>query len=220
MKLLLSLLITCLCLGCDAEIEAEAESVAERYIKITNNCSEDLWTHQLNLPGHDADTSIPKGTSVEFKVGDGSFPSISIWPKVGCDKTGQNCTWGQAWNPCSNPISPGCQPNSMPEFELTFDARDTGRVWVDLSLVNGYSEPQFKIIPLATDVGQGNCKIADCTGLTEKTCPQAEDLSMGGKYPDYKSVDLRYSMPREFLGSSALCLRHDPHTSGAAYPFP
>ncbi len=144
-------------------------------LRVTNNCSEDLWVQQLNLPGNDTVIHIPKKTSHDYVVPDGGTTSTRLWPKTKCDATGKNCQTGQSQAPCP---SKGCQPPFESKAEFTFGdlADPSARTAYDISFVDGYTLP-ISIIAKGSDAGTGNCQTLDCSGMVLSKCPTDDNLA-------------------------------------------
>jgi hypothetical protein len=70
--------------------------------------------------------------------------AFRVWPKTGCDSSGQNCNTGQQLEPCPNNI---CQPpiDSLWEGTFNYDPTDSTKpgdsTSFDTSLVAGLRFP-------------------------------------------------------------------------------
>lgn len=108
---------------------------AGRNIEIWNKRPTPIWI-QSNLKGREI-VKIDATTSAKYEIDDAGWDSGMLWPKTGCDETGQNCLFGQSREPCP---AGGCQPPAETKIEFTFSAIDNqGHTFYDISLVDGYS---------------------------------------------------------------------------------
>lgn len=71
---------------------------ALRYIDIGNKHTATLWI-QSNLQGHEL-VKIDAGKTVRYEIPDSGWISGMMWPKIGCNNSGQNCIFGQSQPPC------------------------------------------------------------------------------------------------------------------------
>lgn len=76
---------------------------ALRYIDVGNKYTATLWI-QSNLKGREL-VRIDASKTVRYDIPDSGWVSGIMWPKIGCDASGQNCLFGQSQPPC--PIG-GC----------------------------------------------------------------------------------------------------------------
>ncbi|MFO0696516.1 MAG: carbohydrate-binding protein [Polyangiales bacterium] len=170
-------------------------------LRVRNNCGETLWLDQsTNVPGTRG-RRIDPGECYDVPVPDTALASTRFWPRTGCDANGDNCTTGQSSGPC--PAS-GCQPPIESKFEVTWaDPRTCAPqgapascvTWYNTSQVDGYTLP-FRVTPRGPGANEPGCVPSDCGGLELSQCPSAEDLSEGGRFPQYAAVDLRVMDPR------------------------
>lgn len=110
-----------------------------RVIEINNRNNFNIWIQTLT------NNNGPPLTGV-FVIGPGQRKTIDIsdagwagrlWPKIGCDQSGENCQFGQSSPPCP---AGGCQPPADTKVEFNFPPSNSpGRTFYDLSLVDGYS---------------------------------------------------------------------------------
>lgn len=173
-------------------------------LRVTNNCSEDLWVQQLNLPG-DANVFVAAGKSYDYSVPDGGTPSVRVWPKTKCDSNGENCQTGQSQAPCP---SSGCQPPFESKAEFTFgDITDASATTTyDISFADGYTLP-VSILAKGVNVGEDACQILDCSGLTLDQCPSSDDLA------GTTGADLRV---KDSLGKTIACIGPCQYTTQPA----
>jgi hypothetical protein len=76
------------------------------------------------------------------------------------------------------------------------------KTFYNLSLVDGFTLP-FIVIPKGGGAGEPGCDVSDCTNLTLDHCPGAEDMSGGGQFGNFASVDLR---AKDASGRAIACL--------------
>lgn len=159
-----------------AETPPAPEPATPVNFTITNNCSMDVWMAFTPNAGSDP---LPDGI-VKITASGGSHgysvPTTGwagrLWPKMGCDSTGENCTQGQTVPPCP---SVGCQPAADTLVEFYFDkAGGTGRPYYDISLVEGFSVP-MSVTPSGSG---GRCTSTSCA-LDLTKCPTAENEKIG-----------------------------------------
>lgn len=87
---------------------------------------------------------LSAGGSFTYSINDNGW-SGRIWPKIGCNQFGQNCSVGEPTTHCPPPK--GCQRPVNTYLEFFFPKKgNVENVIYDLSLVNGYSLP-VSIIP-------------------------------------------------------------------------
>jgi len=168
-------------------------------LRVTNHCEIDIWVQQQNLPG-DALVHLEKGASHEYAIPSQGLASTRAWPKLACDKTGNNCKVGQSSAPCP---AKGCAPPVDSKLEATWGCTladktkcaktPQGVTMIDTfwnaSAVDGYTLP-FTVGVKGGD-GRKSCVAADCAGLAKAVCPIADNLSDNGKNPKYAKQDLR-----------------------------
>ena len=153
-------------------------------LRVTNNCSHDIWVQQINLPG-DENVFVPAGKFHDYDVPNYFTPSVRLWPKIDCDENGDDCRIGQSQPPCP---PEGCSPPFDSKAEFTFgDVLDpNGTTTYDISFVDGYTLP-ISIIAKGDDVGNGSCQSLECSGLTLDKCPS--DDSLAGTPADLRVKD-------------------------------
>lgn len=144
-------------------------------LRVTNNCSEDMWVQQLNIPGEETNILLKAGKSYDYNIPDSYTPAVRVWPKTGCDENGENCETGQSQPPCPQE---GCQPPFESKAEFTFgDIKNSADTTTyDLSFVDGFTVP-IKIIAKGQNIGQGVCKSIDGSKLTLDKCPTNDNLA-------------------------------------------
>jgi hypothetical protein len=157
-------------------------------LRITNQCTQPIWVaHSDNVPDAQ-NVQLGHGQSRDIPIPDGGLSATRVWPKVGCDAAGHNCTIGDSVAPCP---AGGCQPPVDSKFEASFAPRGgSAQTWYNLSQVDGYTLP-FKVIPRGNGAEQGGCVTSDCSHLSLDACPGDEDLSGEGSHPGYAHEDLR-----------------------------
>jgi hypothetical protein len=139
-------------------------------ITVTNRCSQPIWVQtdgNPTLPG-----GIPRvnpGVTYTFAIPSSGWVSGRMWPKTGCDDSGNNCNFGQSSPPCP---AGGCHPPADTKVEFTIFP--DGQSWYDVSLVDGYSLPA-RIVPR---IQGGSCVSTDCN-LDLNACPQNEGFGLG-----------------------------------------
>lgn len=159
----------------------------DRQLTVRNNCNHTIWVAHSDNVKVAQNIKLDKGGSFVYNVPDGGIAATRFWPKTGCDGNGTNCTIGDSVAPCP---AGGCQPPIESKFEATFAAKGSpDQTWYNLSQVDGYTLP-FKVVPVGTGAGSGNCVVSDCSGLTLDKCPGAEDLG-NGVIGGYANQDLR-----------------------------
>lgn len=184
-------------------------------LRISSLCEEPIWIASSDNVGAPKSVKLTTGECFDVPIPAGAVASTRFWPKTGCDAQGEHCTMGQSVGPCP---SGGCQPPIESKFEATFaDAEKCPTegasgdcvTWYNGSQVDGYTLP-FEIIPKGRGSDAAGCTPLDCSGLELARCPSAEDLSQGGKFPAYSSVDLRVfddKDPAKVVGCMAPCKR-------------
>ena len=98
-----------------------------------------------DLPG--SNYRLDYGASIAYQIPSSGWAG-RMWPKIGCDGSGQNCFFGQSSPPCP---AGGCHPPADTKVEFFFPANFQGQSWYDISLVDGYSQP-VTINPSKPDV--------------------------------------------------------------------
>jgi hypothetical protein len=146
-------------------------SLQARTINIRNNCPYNVWIQTLNTQGAvlpDGIVNLGQGASHVYYIPDGIWGG-RLWPKTGCDGSGNNCETGQSMAPCG---PTGCDPPAETKMEFFFpDFNVGGDTWYDISLVDGYSLPT-RISP-TSGVG-GACVQTDCN-IQLNSCPTNEN---------------------------------------------
>ena len=164
-------------------------------LRITNGCDADpLWlaNFAFNKPYFEQDIKLEAGKTHEFAIPDEGLAATRFWAKWGCDETGGNCLIGQSGGPGESCPPTGCAPPIDSKFEATFGCLPGSKKkcavnpsdptqplgptdWWDVSQVDGWTLP-YKV-ELA-----GSCpaapKLIDCSELSLKSCPEAEDLGL------------------------------------------
>ncbi|MFO0586618.1 MAG: RICIN domain-containing protein [Polyangiaceae bacterium] len=157
-------------------------------LRVTNRCAQPIWVaHSDNVPDAQ-NVRLESGQSRDYNIPDGGLNAVRVWPKVGCDGSGHNCTIGDSVAPCP---AGGCQPPVDSKFEASFSPKGgAANTWYNLSQVDGYTLP-FKVVPRGKGAENGSCVTSDCSMLSLDACPGDEDMSGGGAFPGYSHEDLR-----------------------------
>lgn len=148
---------------------------------------------QQNFPGP-ALIHLAKDASIDYQIPAEGLASTRFWPKLGCDKDGNNCKIGQSSPPCP---SKGCSPPVDSKLEATWGCTladktkcaytPQGIQMIDTfwnaSAVDGYTLP-FTMNLKGGD-GRSSCVPVDCAGLAKAECPKDDNLSDKGKNPKY-----------------------------------
>lgn len=187
-------------------------------LTIVNGCNSPMWIAHIVAGGvgPDAqDVKISPGGQALFhtSAGGGGLSATRFWPKIGCDASGSNCTFGDSGGPSEQCVvrAPGkpddyshCAPPFDTKVEATFAAPGSAaNDVIDMSLVDGYSLP-FKL-----EVSGGSCTRAqknftglDCSKLSLANCPKEETL-------DGKTLSLQAINPKTSSvgGCFSPCLR-------------
>lgn len=172
------------------------EGTRANSLKVKNSCDFAVWMQQQNITGAPEIKKLKSGKSYTYAILPAGVPSARVWPKKGCDKNGQNCKIGQTLPPCP---STGCQPAIDSLVEATFACVGPGcdvtkaNTFYDISQVDGYTLP-FRLTAKGTETNSA-CVNVNCSKFSNSSCPKNEDISSNGKYPQYKSVDLRARNP-------------------------
>jgi hypothetical protein len=179
-------------------------------LRITNRCAETFWVgHSDNLDLGERDGRVDPGTCLDVPIPDARLEATRIWPKTGCNDEGLECATGQSIAPCS---ASGCSPPFESKFEATWadptTCPPTGGdascvTWYNASQVDGYTLP-FTIVPIPELPAEG-CVVSDCSRLALSECPDAEDLSQGGLYPELSAIDLRVLDGADVVACLAPC---------------
>ena len=157
-------------------------------LRVTNRCAQPIWVaHSENVPDAQ-NVRLESGQSRDYAIPDGGLSAVRVWPKIGCDGGGHNCTIGDSVAPCP---SGGCQPPVDSKFEASFAPKGAAAsTWYNLSQVDGYTLP-FKVVPRGVGAENGSCVTSDCSHLSLDACPGDEDMSGGGAFPGFAHEDLR-----------------------------
>merc|ERR1719291_1242672 len=115
---------------------------------MVNGCrDEPIWiAHMAIWPENDGVGPDPQniklmpGESYNFRTPPG-LGGTRYWPKMGCDKSGNDCKFGDSGGPDEVCNDLGCAPPVDTKFEASFAKEETDRDWVDISLVDGYTLP-------------------------------------------------------------------------------
>ncbi|MFO0761213.1 MAG: RICIN domain-containing protein [Byssovorax sp.] len=169
-------------------------------LRVTNRCGEPIWiAHSQNMPGAQ-NVRLNSGQSADYPIPDGGLPAARLWPKIGCDGNGLNCTIGDSVAPCP---PGGCAPPVDSKFEVSFGPKGSPTpTYYNLSQVDGYTLP-FKVVPRGAGAEQGSCVTSDCSHLSLDACPGDEDMSGSGVFPAYAHEDLKI---RDASGRVVGCL--------------
>ena len=174
--------------------------------------------HGLPIPGNRNALRLDQGGNETYDIPDAGLAGSRFWGKTGCDETGYNCAMGdQVPNPHTGQCPPqGCTPPVDTLFEATWGCTlaDPGgcavnpsapstrlgrTTYFDTSQVDGYTL-SYKLVfhgdtaHCDCDPKTGACKgtkEVDAGGLDLGRCPTDDDLSGGGKYPNWTETDLR-----------------------------
>lgn len=176
-------------------------------LSVTNQCDFPVWmatTPNSNMaPLPDGIVKLEKGKSHDYSIANSGWAG-RLWPKIGCNSNGRNCTAGEAVPPC--PPS-GCQPPADTKIEFYFpNLASRENAWYDISLVDGYSLP-VEIKPRGNE--SGSCITTKCN-LSLNECPQNETQGLGdlrvfngGKAVQCLSPCKKWNYPAPFgLGKS------------------
>lgn len=172
-------------------------------LRVTNKCEVDIWVAQQGFPS-DPLVKLAKNASHDYQIPAAGLASTRFWPKILCDKTGNNCAIGQSSAPCP---AKGCAPPVDSKLEVTWGCTLSDKVDCGLtpqgvrmldtfwnaSAVDGYTLP-FTVAIKGGD-GRKSCVPVDCANLATAKCPSDEDLSNGGANPAYKSQNLATKNP-------------------------
>lgn len=185
-------------------------------LRVTNKCEVPIWIQQQGFPT-DALVMLDKDKSHEYQIPAAGLASTRFWPKILCDKDGNNCAIGQSSAPCP---AKGCAPPVDSKLEATWGCtladktkcgytpqgvRMIDTFW-NASAVDGYTLP-FTVAISGGDK-RTSCIPVDCADLATAKCPTDEDLSNGGKNPTYAHQNLATKNPATsgpFAGGYAGC---------------
>jgi len=172
-------------------------------LRVTNKCEVDIWVQQQGFPT-DPLVKLAKDASHEYQIPAAGLASTRFWPKILCDKDGNNCAIGQSSPPCP---AKGCAPPVDSKLEATWGCTLADKAQCGLtpqgvrmidtfwnaSAVDGYTLP-FAMTLKGGD-GRKSCIPVDCEGLATAKCPTDEDLSNGGQNPLYAHQNLATKNP-------------------------
>lgn len=205
-------------------------------LRVKNSCEYPIWMQQLNFSSETkAVIKLNSGDSYDYAIPAAGLSSTRLWPKAGCNESGQSCRVGQVLPPC--PSDGGCHPDYGSKIEATWgctlaDKTRCGKTpqgdrmletYFNMSAVDGYSFPFNVSVTAVNDKFKGSCTAIDCSGLELARCPTDEDLSKGqggSVFPAYKKVNLQVfksSKKSEILGCYSTCTRFT-WSKNTAYP--
>ncbi len=165
-------------------------------LRVTSQCDAPIWIAHSDNVTDAQNVRLAKGDFHDYAIPAAGLSATRFWPKQGCDATGHACKIGDNGEGGGRPCGPtGCQPPVDSKFEATFAAVGGGlETFYNLSQVDGYTLP-FAVFPKGPGAGLGTCTVSDCSALSLDRCPGNEDLSGGGGFPQYASLDLRVRDP-------------------------
>lgn len=162
-------------------------TVAGSYVPTTqfsvvNNCSHTVWMQSENAPSSaDAVVMIPSQHAHDYSISNPTLvTAFRVWPKTGCNSSGQECNTGQQIAPCPNSI---CQPpiDSLWEGTFNYDPSDSTKsgnsTSFDTSLVSGFTLPFTSTVIKGADETGAACLDVDASAISLAECPTTEDLS-------------------------------------------
>jgi hypothetical protein len=156
------------------------------------------------------------GDFIEYDIPDKGLAGVRFWPGMECDNTGNNCHIGASGGPVSNgftcPANIGCAPPIDSKFEGTFGCVSSmplsqcqvnpssnpptplprADFW-DASMVDGYTLPVKVIVHGSCPPGNPGGPaggVVDCSTLHFSDCPQHENLSTNGQFPNLGNESL------------------------------
>ncbi|XP_055325704.1 uncharacterized protein LOC129579578 [Sitodiplosis mosellana] len=151
-----------------------------RYIEVKNQNSFPIWietlTNNNGAPLSNEIKRINPGGGIKYEISDHGWAG-RVWPKIGCNRNGANCEFGQSIAPCP---SGGCHPPADTKVEFFFPRINSNQnSFYDISLVDGFSLAS-EIIPIrnGNHFQQGTCVRTDCR-LTPNQCPGNEKFGLG-----------------------------------------
>lgn len=157
-------------------------------LRIRSECAEPIWIAHSGNVSDPQNIRLTRGQYHDYNIPDAGVSATRFWPKIGCDASGRNCTIGDSVAPCP---AGGCQPPVDSKFEATFAPKGSAQdTWYNASQVDGYTLP-YKIVPRGKGAETGNCITSDASNLSLDRCPTDEDLSGGGRFPEFAHSDLR-----------------------------
>lgn len=153
---------------------------------VFNNCGYTIWMQAQNPPvGAEAIVELAPGKSHDYAINGQYLQAFRVWPKTGCDGTGQNCNTGQQNEPCNG----ACQPAIDSLWEGTFnDPSNYGYTTHDNSLVNGFTLPfTAPVYKAGSDLTNSACISSDASTISVNDCPTNDNLSIAGSSGVYGS---------------------------------
>lgn len=180
-------------------------------LEVVNQCSKTIWIQQQNINDAPELVWLKPGASHIYNIQTKGDPSTRVWPKTGCDSSGNNCRVGQSVPPCP---AAGCAPPVNSILEVNFGCVsgskkcpvDKAMTAYNVSQVDGFTLP-FKVLATGTEP-HGGCDPVVCRALDMAArCPTSEDLSSAGKYPKLRREDLRMFSPgtKKVVGCFSPC---------------
>jgi hypothetical protein len=172
-------------------------------LRVTNKCEVPVWIQQQGFPT-DPLVQLAVNASHEYQIPAAGLASTRFWPKILCDKDGNDCKIGQSSPPCP---ATGCAPPVDSKLEATWGCTLSDKTkcgytpqgvqmlstfW-NTSNVDGFTLP-YTVKTVGGD-GRASCENADCAGLKDAKCPTDEDLSNGGLNPKYTHQNLATKNP-------------------------
>lgn len=216
-------------------------------LHVTNACATaPIWI------AHETGASVGQGmqnvkieptTTHTFPTPDGVH-AIRMWPKMGCNDLGNNCSLGSSGGPGQGCVHHGedgsadysrCGPPIDTKFEASWgrtgkpctDHSQEGCDFIDMSLVDGYTLPfQLEIKGKWCSKPQG---VLDCSELSLERCPADEHLagkvhSLQANNPATGRVAGCYSPCSKLLmsawGNKATGVARDPAVAPFCCPTP
>lgn len=184
---------------------------ANSTLTVVNQCTKTVWMQQQNIDNAPSVVKLAPGKSHTYKIVKSGDPSTRVWPKLGCDSSGNDCTVGQSVPPCP---AAGCTPAMDSLVEASFACItggsncpvDKATTYYDVSQVDGFTLP-FKVEAQGS-ASNPACENVSCSGFNvKKGCPSNEDLSSDGKYPALASEDLHAYSPgtKQVIGCFSPC---------------
>ncbi|CAE7732411.1 TLP1 [Symbiodinium pilosum] len=194
-------------------------------LEIINGCPhETMWiAHLANVgigPGPINHAIPPLGNMIFDETETDQLAGARYWPKMGCNKDGNNCLLGGSGGPgqhCNELKSDYslCQPPIDTKFEATWGKKgqpcnpaDPGQMagcdFIDMSLVDGFTLP-FKLeIVSGQCTGQAPQPVTslDCSGLSVDKCPVDDDIGKGPT--NMQAINPKINKP---IGCYAPCLK-------------
>lgn len=151
--------------------------VPQTQFGVYNNCPYAVWMQAINPPiASETLVMINPNNGYDYSINGQLLNSFNVFPKTGCDESGNNCIVGQSLPPAPiyNGITYGQQPPIDSLFEGTFNNNGN---YYDGSAVNGYTIPFTISVSKGTDENSPACIDADASKLTISACPTNDDIS-------------------------------------------